>query len=107
MHLAGIDLLAKGPVADGDRFVGGQWLPPADAVTYPVYDPATGDRIRDVYSAGARDAHAAVQVAVRAAGAWRATPARRRSEILHGTFQLMREHSDASPGSSCWRTARP
>ncbi|MFG2794113.1 NAD-dependent succinate-semialdehyde dehydrogenase [Streptomyces sp. NPDC048419] len=94
MNLAGIDLLAKAPLADGDLLVGGRWLPAADGRTYPVHDPATAEVIRDVSSAGPRDAHAAIEAAQSAAAGWRATPARRRSEILHDTFALMREHRD-------------
>ncbi|MFI6659133.1 NAD-dependent succinate-semialdehyde dehydrogenase [Streptomyces sp. NPDC050523] len=94
MNLAGIDLLAKAPLADGDLLVGGRWLPAADGRTYPVYDPATGEVIREVSSAGPRDAHAAIEAARSAAADWRATPARRRSEVLHDTFALMREHRD-------------
>jgi succinate-semialdehyde dehydrogenase/glutarate-semialdehyde dehydrogenase len=94
MNLAGIDLLAKAPLADGDILVGGRWLPAADGRTYPVHDPATAEVIREVSSAGPRDAHAAIEAAQSAAAGWRATPARRRSEILHDTFALMREHRD-------------
>ncbi|MFE5812067.1 NAD-dependent succinate-semialdehyde dehydrogenase [Streptomyces sp. NPDC056479] len=94
MNLAGIDLLAKGPFAEGDVFLGGRWLPAADGRTYPVHDPATGELIREVSSAGVEDARAAIEAARSAAEDWRTTPARRRSEILHTTFELMREHTD-------------
>ncbi|MFE7174149.1 NAD-dependent succinate-semialdehyde dehydrogenase [Streptomyces sp. NPDC057616] len=94
MNLAGIDLLAKAPLADGDLLVGGRWLPAADGRTYPVHDPATGEAIREVSSAGSLDARAAIEAAQSAAAEWRATPARRRSEILHDTFALMRRHQD-------------
>ncbi|MGW5244279.1 NAD-dependent succinate-semialdehyde dehydrogenase [Streptomyces sp. NPDC004129] len=94
MNLVGIDTLAKAPLADGDVFIGGRWLPAADGRTCPVYDPATGDLIREVSAAGPDDARAAVEAAAAAAAGWRATPPRRRSEILHDAFRLMREHSD-------------
>ncbi|MEU1408258.1 NAD-dependent succinate-semialdehyde dehydrogenase [Streptomyces sp. NPDC005728] len=94
MNLAGIDALAKAPLADGDVFRGGRWLPAADGRTYPVYDPATGEQVRWVSAAGAEDARAALEGAQEAAAGWRATPARRRSEILHDTFGLMREHRE-------------
>ncbi|MEU8752902.1 NAD-dependent succinate-semialdehyde dehydrogenase [Streptomyces chartreusis] len=94
MNLAGIDLLAKAPLAEGDVFLGGRWLPAVDGRTYPVHDPATGDVIRHVSSAGPEDARAAIDAAYSAAAGWRATPPRRRSEILHDTFALMREHTD-------------
>ncbi|MEU4928128.1 NAD-dependent succinate-semialdehyde dehydrogenase [Streptomyces yokosukanensis] len=94
MNLAGIDTLAKAPLADGDVFLGGRWLPAADGRTYPVYDPATGEPVRRVSDAGAEDARAALAAAEEAAAGWRATPPRRRSEILHDTFRLMLQHRD-------------
>lgn len=94
MNLAGIDLLAKAPLAEGDVFLGGSWLPAADGRTCPVHDPATGDLIREVSAAGPEDARAAIEAARSAAAGWRTTPPRRRSEILHTAFELMREHTD-------------
>jgi succinate-semialdehyde dehydrogenase/glutarate-semialdehyde dehydrogenase len=93
MNLAGIDTLAKAPLADGDVFLGGRWLPAADGRTYPVYDPATGEPVRRVSAAGAEDARAALAAAEEAAAGWRAAPPRRRSEVLHETFRLMRAHA--------------
>ncbi|MFE0543382.1 NAD-dependent succinate-semialdehyde dehydrogenase [Streptomyces sp. NPDC058891] len=98
MNLVGIDTLAKSPLADGDVLIGGRWLPAADGRTYPVHDPATGALVREVSSAGPGDALAAIEAADRAAAAWGATPARRRSEVLHDTFRLMREHTDLLAG---------
>jgi succinate-semialdehyde dehydrogenase/glutarate-semialdehyde dehydrogenase len=94
MHLAGVDLLAKAPLAEGDVLIGGRWSQAADARTYPVHDPATGDLVRQVSSAGPADARAAVDAAEAAVAGWRATAPRRRSEILYDTFALMREHRD-------------
>ncbi|MFJ9820111.1 NAD-dependent succinate-semialdehyde dehydrogenase [Streptomyces sp. NPDC101151] len=94
MNLAGIDTLAKAPLADGDVFLGGRWLPAADGRTYPVYDPASGEPVRQVSAAGPEDARAALTTAERAAAGWRATPPRRRSEILYDTFELMRQHRE-------------
>ncbi|MET8947053.1 NAD-dependent succinate-semialdehyde dehydrogenase [Streptomyces sp. NPDC004542] len=94
MNLAGIDTLAKAPLAEGDVLIGGTWRAAEDERTYPVYDPATGELLREVSAAGPGDALAAIAAAEDAAAGWRATPARRRSEILHGAFTLMREHTD-------------
>jgi succinate-semialdehyde dehydrogenase/glutarate-semialdehyde dehydrogenase len=95
MNLAGIDTLAKAPLGDGDVFLGGRRIPAADGRTYPVYDPATGEPVRWVSDAGAEDARAALDAAENAADGWRATPPRRRSEILHDTFRLMLRDREA------------
>ncbi|MEU6096945.1 NAD-dependent succinate-semialdehyde dehydrogenase [Streptomyces sp. NPDC047079] len=94
MNLVGIDTIAEAPLAEGDVFIGGRWLPAADGRTFPVYDPATADLVREVSAAGPDDARAAVEAARAAAASWRTTPPRRRSEILHEAFRLMREHTD-------------
>ncbi|MFJ9381070.1 NAD-dependent succinate-semialdehyde dehydrogenase [Streptomyces sp. NPDC101455] len=98
MNLVGIDILAKAPLAGGDVFVGGHWRPAEDGRTFPVYDPATGEVIREVSAAGPGDALDAVESGAAAAAGWRAVPARRRSEILHRAFTLMREHTDTLAG---------
>ncbi|MFD4232483.1 NAD-dependent succinate-semialdehyde dehydrogenase [Streptomyces sp. NPDC058545] len=90
-----IDSIAEFPHGDGDLWIGGQWRAAADGRTYPVYDPATGQVVREVSAAAEEDATAALDAAAQAAEQWRHTPARRRSEILTDTFRLMREHTDA------------
>lgn len=73
--------------------VGGKWLP-GDLGTYDVDDPADTSVIAAVGNAGAAQATAAVDAAAAAATDWAATPPRRRSEILHRTFELMRRAAD-------------
>ncbi|WP_435271453.1 NAD-dependent succinate-semialdehyde dehydrogenase [Streptomyces sp. 1222.5] len=94
MTFVGINNLDKAPLAEGDVLIGGRWRAAEDDRTFPVYDPASGQLIRQVSAAGPGDALAAVEAAQASAGEWRATPARRRSDILHGAFTLMREHTD-------------
>lgn len=90
-----IESIVKSSYGEGDLWIGGQWRAASDGRTYPVYDPATGEVVREVGAASAADAAAALDAASGAAEQWRRTPARRRSEILMGAFRLMREHSDA------------
>jgi succinate-semialdehyde dehydrogenase / glutarate-semialdehyde dehydrogenase len=71
--------------------IGGEWLWPAGRASIPVIDPSTGQRLAEVPDASIEDAAAAVEAAARAAGAWRSTPPRRRSEILRRCFELMTE----------------
>ena len=89
-----VDAIAK-VSSNGDLHIGGQWRQAADLATFPVHDPATGELIRDVSSAGAADAKAALDAAESARESWAATPPRRRSEILHDMFAAMREHTES------------
>lgn len=61
---------------------------------FTVDDPATGDVVGVVFDAGPEEATAAVDAATAAAGGWAATPARRRSEILHRAFALLMRDQD-------------
>jgi succinate-semialdehyde dehydrogenase/glutarate-semialdehyde dehydrogenase len=74
--------------------IGGEWLWPAGRKPIPVIDPSTGQRLAEVPDASIQDAAAAVEAAARAATAWRATPPRRRSEILRRCFELMTERAE-------------
>jgi succinate-semialdehyde dehydrogenase/glutarate-semialdehyde dehydrogenase len=74
--------------------IGGEWLRPAGRASIPVIDPSTGQRLAEVPDASVEDAAAAVEAAAQAAGAWRATPPRRRSEILRRCFELMTERAE-------------
>ena len=89
-----IDAIAKDSGA-GDLVLGTTRRGASDGRTFDVFDPATAERIRPVSSASAADAEAAVDVASAAFGSWRETAPRRRSEILHSTFQGMREQAPA------------
>ncbi len=87
-----IDAIAKG-TEPGDLVFGPVRRAASDGRTFTVSDPATTGAIREVSSASAADAAAAVDVAEAAAGPWAATAPRRRSEILHATFDAMRAHA--------------
>ena len=69
------ELLASVP--DG-LFIGGEWRSAEGGKTLKVYDPATGGVIREIASASANDAKAAMDAAADAFPAWAATPARER-----------------------------
>jgi len=53
-------------VPDG-LFIGGEWSPAISGTTLEVYDPATGDAIKAIASAGIEDGAAAMDAAVGAA----------------------------------------
>jgi len=75
----------------GVLYIGGAWEPGGGI---PVHDPSTGDVVADVPDASAADAARAVDAAAAALPGWRATPARKRSEILRRWFILMTEHAE-------------
>ncbi|MFS8124315.1 NAD-dependent succinate-semialdehyde dehydrogenase [Rhizobium sp. BR 250] len=72
-------------------YIGGKWH---KGGCIAVMDPSTGNRLADVADASVEDAMRAVDAAEAAASAWRATPARQRSEILRRWFQLMTQHAE-------------
>ncbi|QNE35163.1 NAD-dependent succinate-semialdehyde dehydrogenase [Leifsonia shinshuensis] len=74
-------------------FIGGEWLPGSNG-TLKVYDPATGDLIREIADASVEDGTRALDAAVAAADDWAATPPRTRGEILRRAFDLLQERRD-------------
>ena len=68
-------------------FIDGQWL--NTDVTFPVFNPATGEQIAEVADGGAAQATAAVEAAHRAFKDWSATTPHFRSGILYRAWQLM------------------
>ncbi|MDR6973171.1 NAD-dependent succinate-semialdehyde dehydrogenase [Leifsonia shinshuensis] len=79
-------------VPDG-LYIGGEWTT-GSAGTFPVYDPATGNRIAEIADASPEDGIRALDAAVAAADDWAATPARQRGEILRRAFDLLQERRD-------------
>ncbi|CAM5502576.1 NAD-dependent succinate-semialdehyde dehydrogenase [Leifsonia shinshuensis] len=79
-------------VPDG-LYIGGEWLPGSNG-TLKVFDPATGDLIREIADASVEDGKRALDAAVAAADDWAATPPRTRGEILRRAFDLLQERRD-------------
>ncbi|WP_374007872.1 NAD-dependent succinate-semialdehyde dehydrogenase [Leifsonia sp. LS-T14] len=79
-------------VPDG-LYIAGEWTAGA-AGTFPVFDPATGNRIKEIADASPEDGIRALDAAVAAAADWAATPARVRGEILRRAFDLLQERRD-------------
>ncbi len=72
-------------------YIGGKWRKGGGIA---VMDPSTGEKLAEVADASVEDAMQAVDAAEAAASAWRATPARKRSEILRRWFELMTQHAE-------------
>src|SRR5690554_2356607 len=87
-HAADIDCA---PYARG-LYIDGKWVA---GTGIPVIDPSTGQQIAEVADATIADARAAVDAAAAAASGWRATPPRKRAQILMKCFELIMErHND-------------
>lgn len=75
-------------------YIDGEWRPSRSGKTIDVVDPSTGAVLATVPDATIEDARASIDAAAAAAPAWRATPPRKRSEILRRCFELMIERSE-------------
>ena len=85
------ELLAKVP--DG-LYIGGEWLAADGGKTLKVYDPATGDVIKEIADASPGDGTAALDAAVEAFPSWSQQPARERAEVLRRAFDLLQERKE-------------
>ncbi|MEJ5997827.1 NAD-dependent succinate-semialdehyde dehydrogenase [Corynebacterium sp. H130] len=85
------DLLAKVPTG---LLINGEWVDATTGETYDVENPATGDVIATLRSAGSEDAMKALDAACAVQKDWARTPARERSEILRRAFELVIERAD-------------
>ena len=74
-------------------YIGGRWVEARSGRRIEVVDPSTEAVIAAVPDATIEDAAAAVEAAAAAATGWRATPPRRRSEILRRCYELMAERA--------------
>lgn len=85
------ELLAKVP----DRlFIGGEWVAADSGKTLKVYDPATGDVVKEIANASPGDGMSALDAAVEAFPSWSATPPRERGELLRRAFDLLQERKE-------------
>jgi succinate-semialdehyde dehydrogenase/glutarate-semialdehyde dehydrogenase len=75
-------------------YVGGNWIGADSGATFPVYDPATGEKIADVPRMGTAETRRAIEAADAALPAWRNTPAKERSKIVRRWYELIVEHTD-------------
>ncbi|MEN2738218.1 NAD-dependent succinate-semialdehyde dehydrogenase [Microbacterium sp. X-17] len=85
------DLLARIPTG---LLIGGEWIAAEGGKTFDVRDPATGEVIRTIADASPADGIRALDAAVAAQDAWAATAPRKRSDILRGAFELVRDRAE-------------
>ncbi|EFE96399.1 NAD-dependent succinate-semialdehyde dehydrogenase [Serratia odorifera] len=87
-----VEQLTESEYFNTGYFVAGQWH--TASTTFEVLNPANGERVAQVAKAGQRETQAAIRAASQAFPAWRDTPAKTRSEILHRWYLLILEQKD-------------
>jgi len=75
------------------NFIGGRWIAAQQGLRYRVDDPASDALITEVADSGVDDARAAADAAHAAFPAWRALPARQRSQLLRRWHALILAHA--------------
>ena len=70
-------------------YIDGKWLDSEAGTLLPVFNPATGETIAEVVTAGREETLRAVDSAEKAMGGWRLMPAKTRAQILRKWFELM------------------
>ena len=75
-------------------YIDGKWCAPSNGASFDVANPANGESLATVASAGVEDAHAAVSAAYEAGGAWSARPAKERATLLAKWHALIIENRD-------------
>lgn len=73
--------------------IDGEWV--TSKKTFPVLDPATGDKLADVPDLTPDDAKRAIDAAHKAFPAWAAKPAKDRARILRRWFDLITAETEA------------
>lgn len=76
------------------HWIGGRPVESTETRTQPVFNPATGQRIRDVVLGSTQDVQAAVDAALRVQQAWADTPPIRRARHLLSFLQLLNQRRD-------------
>ncbi|WP_423414368.1 NAD-dependent succinate-semialdehyde dehydrogenase [Hyphomicrobium sp. B1] len=74
-------------------FIDGEWV--TSNKTFPVLDPATGEKLVDVPDLTPDDAKRAIDAAHKAFPAWAAKPAKERAQILRKWFDLIIADTEA------------
>lgn len=86
--------LQRQDLMPGAHLIGTHWRAAADGRVLDVTDPATGQVFATVPDGSAADARAAVDAAVAAFPAWRATPAKQRATIIKRWNDLLLAHQE-------------
>jgi succinate-semialdehyde dehydrogenase/glutarate-semialdehyde dehydrogenase len=80
-------------VPDG-LFIGGDWRAAEGDKRLRVFDPATGEVVKQIADASVADGRSALDAADAAFSAWSRTPLRERAELLRRAFDLLQERKE-------------
>ncbi|HEU0106384.1 MAG TPA: NAD-dependent succinate-semialdehyde dehydrogenase [Vicinamibacteria bacterium] len=86
-------------------FVAGEWR--SAARTFPVRNPATGETLAEIADCGADEGRRALESAVEAFPAWKATPGAERSRILRRWCDLMTAQAEDIARSMTLEMGKP
>ena len=86
-------------------FVAGEWR--SAARTFPVRNPATGETLAEIADCGADEGRRALESAVEAFPAWKATPGAERSRILRKWCDLMTAQAEDIARSMTLEMGKP
>lgn len=76
------------------HYIDGKLTKGASTQTQPIYNPATGQVIRQLFLAESVDVEAAIEAAHQAFESWANTPPIRRARVLFSFLRLMNQHLD-------------
>lgn len=79
----------------GRLYIGGKWVDAATGRTFPIHNPATGEKLAEVADAGPQDAARAVEAAHGAFPEWSTLAAPQRANLLFKARDLMLERKEA------------
>ena len=83
------------PLIRQQAFINGEWRDADLGGRHAVHNPATGELIAEVPDMGADETRAAIAAADAALPAWRARPAKERSNLLRKWFDLVMANQEA------------
>lgn len=75
-------------------YIDGQWVDGDKGETFAVTNPATGEHLADVASVGVDETRRAINAAEKAMGAWKALPAKTRSELMERWYSLIIDNQE-------------
>jgi succinate-semialdehyde dehydrogenase/glutarate-semialdehyde dehydrogenase len=77
-----------------NSFINGQWVGSIDQAAFEVLDPATGELVANCADLGVDETRAAIELAYKALGTWKAKTAKERSILLRRWYDLVMENQE-------------